>query len=186
MSNGAGGDPWTPLEAETLKTLQKELIRGKVTLSLYAEESSPKGAAHSTGLQFQVLDEVWADWQRWLASKNQDPTNSVDLAQAWVHLATRHPLLYKNALQNNTDLFASSAEPDQATVAAFREALQEALALCKEFRFLEGQDRVCCFGIPWRNSRHPRPYPYQRIQKTSHRSSKNRVLSQRMEKQPNP
>ena len=133
------GDPWTPLEAETLKTLQKELIRGKVTLSLYPEETNAKGAALSTGLQFQVLDEVWADWQRWLASKNQEPTNTVDLAQAWIHLATRHPLLYKNTLQNNTDLFASSAEPDQATIAAFREALQEALALCKEFRFQEGQ-----------------------------------------------
>ncbi|MEY3158443.1 MAG: hypothetical protein RLZZ121_1496 [Bacteroidota bacterium] len=133
------GDLWTPLEAETLKVLQKELIRGKVTLSLYAEETSPKGSVPSTGLQFQVLDEVWDDWQRWLATKNQDTTTKADLAQAWIHLAARHPLLYKNAYQNNTELPASGAEPDAATVAAFRDALQEALNLCKEFRSQEGQ-----------------------------------------------
>jgi len=133
------GDPWTPLEAETLKILQKELIRGKVTLSLYAEEPNLPNAMPSTGLQFHVLDEVWSDWQRWMASKNHDTASGSDLAQAWVHLATRHPMLYKNPLQHNNELISTGTEPDSETFAAFRIALQEALSLCKEFRFQEGQ-----------------------------------------------
>lgn len=133
------GDPWTPFEAETLKILQKELVRGKVTLSLYAEETSPKSSVATTALQAQVLDEVWSDWQRWMVSKKNDISNTPDLAQAWIHLAARHPLLYKNTLDYNTDLILTGSELDQATTAAFHRALHEALSLCKEFRFQEGQ-----------------------------------------------
>ncbi|MFZ9968894.1 MAG: YicC family protein [Bacteroidia bacterium] len=131
------GESWSAFEAETLKTLQKEFIRGKITLQIYQEDSATKGIGSSRSLRADILDEVWGAWQSWLVSKNPTMKPSPEESTAWLELAAKHPLLFKDSSPQ-----AESASPlalDLDALATYRTALNSAIRSCQEFRQNEGR-----------------------------------------------
>jgi len=131
------GEAWSPLEAETLKTLQKEFVRGKITLQLYQDEPANKGTASTRAISVDILDEVWWTWQNWLISQDPTKTYAPETSTGWLELAAKHPLLFKeNSAQEDS---AVVQDFDQDALEIYRNALASAIRSCQDFRRNEGQ-----------------------------------------------
>ncbi|MBM3446684.1 MAG: DUF1732 domain-containing protein [Bacteroidetes bacterium] len=144
-------EPWAVLDNVAYKVLQQRLLRGKISLQVWA---APRATSHSPTINHPeekppliintaVLNALIQQWRDWSATeKAGGPDSWVDGA-FWGRLIAAHPMIFHKPSAENTavaavNAFDSPVNNEEAT-RAYLTALEAAIQDCLEHRLAEGK-----------------------------------------------
>ncbi|MFM8318908.1 MAG: YicC family protein [Bacteroidota bacterium] len=144
-------EPWAVLDNVAYKVLQQRLLRGKISLQVWA---APRATSDDPTLThpeekppliintavLNALIQQWRDWSATEKASGQDPW--VDGA-LWGRLVAAHPMIFHRPSAEVTDVASVSAaispDTDEEAARAYLSALEVAVQDCLEHRLAEGK-----------------------------------------------
>ena len=144
-------EPWAVLDNVAYKVLQQRLLRGKISLQVWA---APRATSHSSTINHSeekppltinttVLNALIQQWRDWSATEKVNSQVPWVDGALWGRLVAAHPMIYQKPSTEGAAIASVGAldlpDNNEEAARAYLTALEAAVQDCLEHRLAEGK-----------------------------------------------